>query len=124
MATAASKAAKQPTLEEMIERAYGLGVMIAKLDAEREELRAKIAAALPPGTGAVKAGNAQAQMRYSVVPQIANEAAFLKWALLKANRDVLKVGVVADAYKARVTAGVKVPGIEPFNRSTLYITKA
>lgn len=55
------------------------------------------------------------------VPQLTDEEAFFAWGRLKANRDVMKVGVNNEAWRLRIADGVTVPGTESFLKETLQV---
>jgi hypothetical protein len=69
-----------------------------------------------------KGKKATVAFRRSIVAQLVDEAKFLKWANTAGNLDCLKIGVVGEAYRARLTAGVKVPGVESFTKEDLSVT--
>jgi hypothetical protein len=116
--------AKQNSLAGLIDKALALREQMNELKAEDEAVRKLISAALAEsGAESAEGREAVAKIRRITVAQVDDEPAFLKWALLKANRDTLKVGVVGDAWRARVTAGVKVPGVASFTREDLHIIK-
>lgn len=66
---------------------------------------------------------ATAAFRRTQVAQVVDEDALLAWGKLKANRDVIKVGVVGEAWRARLADGVKVPGVEAFLKEQVVLTK-
>ena len=65
---------------------------------------------------------ANVTLKRSIVPTLVDEAALLQWARRPGNEDVLKVGVVAAAWKLRVAAGVKVPGVDTFTKESVSVT--
>ena len=65
---------------------------------------------------------ANVTLKRSIVPTLVDEAALLKWGQKAGNEDVLKVGVVAAAWKLRVAAGVKVPGVDTFTKESVSVT--
>lgn len=65
--------------------------------------------------------HARAYFQRLQVPQLTDDEAFLKWASQKKNRDVLKVGINNEAWRARLADGVKVPGTEAFLKETLAV---
>lgn len=65
--------------------------------------------------------HARAYFQRIQVPQLVDDEVFLKWASRKANRDVLKVGVNNEAWRARLADGVTVPGTEAFLKETLAV---
>ena len=65
---------------------------------------------------------ANASVRRTIVPSLVDEAALMKWCAKPGNEDVLKVGVVAAAWKARVASGIKVPGVDVFTRESVTVT--
>ena len=65
---------------------------------------------------------AHVSLRRSIVPSLVDEAALLKWGQRAGNEDVLKISVVAAAWKLRVAGGVKVPGVEVFTRESVSVT--
>lgn len=112
-------------LATLIDRALEVSEQMAALKQEDAQLRQEIFRAMKASSAEVtETAKASAQIRRSTVAQIDDEQAFFDWAKLKANRDVLKVGVVGDAWRARLQSNVKVPGVSPFTRETLYVIKA
>ena len=71
-----------------------------------------------------KGGNGMVSFKRLNVPQLVDEAKFLKWALKDENRDCMKVAVFAEGWRARLTAGVKVPGVDTFIKEDLTVTPA
>jgi hypothetical protein len=67
---------------------------------------------------------ATAAFRRTQVAQVVDEEAFMAWGKLKANRDCLKATVVAQAWRLRLAEGIEVPGVEPFLKETVVLTKA
>ena len=65
---------------------------------------------------------ANVSLRRTIVPSLVDEAALMKWCAKPGNEDVLKVGVVAAAWKARVASGIKVPGVDVFTRESVTVT--
>lgn len=97
----------------------------AELKASEDEMKAEIAARLRSGKlESAKGKEGVASFRRSVVANIVDEEAFLAWARKPANRDVLKVGVVLEAWRARRGDGIAVPGTEPFAKEDLTLSKA
>jgi hypothetical protein len=95
------------------------------IEAREKELKATIEGTLRDmKLDGAKGHQAVAAIKRTLVAQITDEDAYLKWASLKANRDCLKVGVVGEAYRERIAAKVKVPGVEPFTKEDLSLTKA
>lgn len=115
---------KAKSIAALINRALELREQMNVLKAEDEQVRKAILADLQEsGSESAETIHAAAKIRRITVAQVDDEPAFLKWALVKTNRDCLKVGVVGDAWRARVTAGVKVPGVASFTREDLHIVK-
>jgi hypothetical protein len=112
------------SIAALIDEALALREQMNGLKERDDALRKAILAELQAtSTDVVETPRAAAKIRRITVAQVDDEPAFLKWALLKANRDTLKVGVVGDAWRARLTAGVKVPGVTSFTREDLHIVK-
>lgn len=76
------------------------------------------AAKLDNAQGAVATGF----VKRTSVATIIDEDKFLKWGALKANRDVLRVGVVTEGWRARLISGVKVPGVDTYLREDIVVT--
>lgn len=66
----------------------------------------------------------RATINRTFVPTLTDADEFLKWGKKKGNEDMLKIGVDAAAWRARVAEGVKVPGVESFCRESISIGKA
>lgn len=58
------------------------------------------------------------------VPTLADWAKFIAFAVRKENLDLLQKSVNSPAWRERMAAGKQVPGVEPFDRVTLRVTKA
>jgi hypothetical protein len=116
--------AKAPGIGALINESLALSEQMNALKARNDELRKAILAELKAtDTEIVETPRATAKLRRTTVAQIDDEPAFLEWALLDGNRDMLKVGVVGDAWRARRTSGVEVPGVTSFTREDLYLVK-
>lgn len=57
------------------------------------------------------------------VPTVKDHDAFLAFAVKKANWDLLPRSVSSPAWRERLEAGKRVPGIEPFDRVSLRVTR-
>ena len=95
------------------------------MEAEEKALNEQIGEALRKAKlDGGKGKAATAAFRRTQVAQVVDEDALLAWGKLKANRDVIKVGVVGEAWRARLADGVKVPGVETFLKEQVVLTKA
>lgn len=97
---------------------------IAEQKAEEDALRARIAEAFREADlNEFQGDTGRCYFKRTVVGTVVDEKAFLAWAKGK-NANVLKVGVNGDEYRARLAAGVEVPGVEQFIREDLTIGEA
>lgn len=59
----------------------------------------------------------------SEVPTLVDFDAFWEWAKKKSNRDVMRVSVVTDAWRARHLEGKEAPGVKAFTKVGYSLTK-
>ncbi len=59
----------------------------------------------------------------TVVPTVVDATAFLAFATRKANWDLLAKSASSPAWRERLEAGKKVPGVEPFTRVSLRVDR-
>lgn len=119
-------------LSKLIDAAYTLRTErlaaqreVDKLETREKEMTAEITELLAKAKLETAGGEVgTASFKRSVVPSLVNETAFLKWASEKPNRDVMSVKVSTEAWRLRVLAGEKVPGVESVPTARLSLTKA
>lgn len=110
-------------LAKTIDKLYALREERIALEKQEEALRSEVFAALRGQKLEQSAGAlGQVKIRRSEVPQLTDEDSFFAWGRLKANRDVMRVGVVTAEWRRRITAGDEVPGVESFVREDLVIS--
>ena len=98
---------------------------VDKLEEEEKTARAEIGVLLRVGKLEGGKGKlATAAFRRTTVAQVVDEEAFLKWAMKKANRDCLKVGVIGEAWRLRLAEGDAAPGVDKFTKEEVVLSKA
>jgi hypothetical protein len=125
MATAAQKIATQlKTLKKLMDVEDALRAKLKpvcdKIEALRDKLINEFTAAELSSTTAEGLRVTRTQ---SSVPTIVDHIKFFAYASKKANWDLLKKGVSTEAWRERLEAKKAVPGVEPFNRVGLSVTR-
>lgn len=123
--TAADKISKQlATLRKLMDQADALYAELKpiedQIDALRETLINEFTAAELSSTTAAGLRVTRTQ---SMVPTIVDRLKFFAYAARKANWDLLKNGVSTEAWRERMEAKKVVPGVEPFNRVGISVTR-
>jgi hypothetical protein len=130
--TAAAPPALPATIGDALRELAGLKKKLEALDAKRQPLadretaiRAHLLESFDKDqlNGARGFGLAVSIVK-SDVPKIADETAFLKFALKPANSDLLKVGVSSPAWRERLADGKTVPGVSTFTAVSLRVSAA
>jgi hypothetical protein len=125
MATAAQKIATQlKTLKKLMDQEDVLRAKLQPITDQIEQLREKLindftAAELSSTT----AEGLRVTRTQSSVPTIVDPLKFFAYASRKANWDLLKKSVSTEAWRERLEAKKAVPGVEPFNRVGLSVTR-
>jgi len=120
-----------PTLSKLIDklwtaRSERLAAMkaIERMKSAEEDIRREIIDALHAASLTSASGKAGAvALKRSQVAQIVDEDALLKWGSRKANRDVIRIAVINEAWRLRAADGIEVPGVQGFTKEELKLSK-
>ena len=108
----------------LVEKLEELGAMFQPINKEVEALRAHMLDNFKKSElDGMKAYGQSLALIKTVVPTIANFGEFLKYAMKKGNEDLLQKSVNTPAWRERMNDGKQVPGVKPFDRVALRITK-
>lgn len=124
-----------PKLGERIDEIYRLEQKIRGLEANHALKVAALKSLVAARTDEVLAGFSEeeiagatgklatAERRRSAVPSLKDWAVFTAWVKKTGSFDLLERRVAKTAWRDRLDAGVKVPGVETFNRVYLSVRK-
>lgn len=120
------------TIGELIDRMYSVRQEIETISTEqikplmerKDKLEDIIIRRMQKdGTSSVKARKALAAIKKSTHYNVKNRAALDKYAKKNKALDLFTNAINQAAVKARMEAGIKIPGVEAFNRTSLSLTK-